>query len=1323
MGQPKDSGIRYIRGDLDKMHSVPMCFFQVCNCTMKHLVVVLAFLCAANPLWSQDIWLHPNAGQWDNRIEYMVELDLGEMLIEKDRFTYNLTDAKIHDHKKEGGHDHDSIAWHVIQANFLGSDWQGDVLEQNPSNFYRNYILGNDPSKWKSRLHSFSTVTMQDYYPGIDLMLNGAKGQLKYSLRVDPGADASSIKLFYAGQFGLSIDDRGRLHVENRFGDIIEGTPEAWSEESGANVDVAFELHGDTVFFVFPNGYDPNETLIIDPSLTFSTFTGATADNWGMTATPDDQGSLFAGGIVFGLGYPITVGAFQTGNASASGSGLVDVGITKFTPDGTSLLFSTYLGGVGSETPNSIVANDADELFIFGLTSSSNFPMAGSPFDPVYSGGPAISVAASNGINFSSGSDLYVARLSADGTTLIASTYMGGSDTDGMNVSSLQYNYGDQFRGEIILDPLGNILVSSTTKSSDFPTQFGSQGSLSGSQDAVMFKMPPTLNSLMWSSYFGGGGVETGNSIQIAANGDVYVAGGTTSTSMPFVSGFDLSYGGVADGYVARFNGANGGLLSGTYIGSGEYDQAYFVELDLDDKVYILGQTESDLGMSGGLYGNPNSGQFIHKYNHNLTSQEWKTMVGASSGHVELSPTAFLVSNCYDIYFSGWGGTLNANNGNAPFSTTNGFPVTSDAFQPTTNGSNFYIGVLGANATYLKYGTFFGGVTAASPEHVDGGTCRFDKTGRIYHAVCGGCGGNSNGFTTTAGAWSQVNGSANCNLAAFKFELNTIDALISTPNSVVCIPNPVDFTNNSANGNTFFWDFGDNNTSTQVNPSHVYQSAGTYTVTLVVSDSNQCYSPDTTEFVVNIGDFGGGITPLPGPVCPGVPVQLEAYGGAFYQWSPAQYLDDPTSATPVATITQDQDFVVIITDSCGIDTAYITLEIFDPTSSISNDTTVCVGNKVELEATGGVSYSWSPGTYLDDPNSGSPICVPLNNIQYTVEIITPEGCVLTENVSINVVFTPPMPVIPDEVLLCKGESVQISVSGADDYSWSPNMNISATDTNVVTITPPQSMYYYCLFSNACDNILDSVYIDVTEASIVAGIDTIVCPGETATLWAQGGVSYIWSPGESLSNPYTSLTYATPDAPTTYTVTGTDVNGCVETATVFVDLYPTPFIQTNPNVYAFVGDQVQLWATSTTTGPFSWYPTEFLSCVNCPNPIANPDQNFTYFVEYTDQNGCYAMDSVAIYYDPIVYVPNTFTPGDEDAHNPVFQAYGGNVKSFEMVIFDRWGELIYTIEEIDGSWDGTYNGVDCQDGTYVWKATFTDLNDEEHTLTGHVNLLR
>ena len=1272
-----------------------------------------------------EVWMHPNAGQWDDRIEYKIDLHIGEMLIEKDGFTYYLHDGKInmsgHNHSEEEHHENEDSEIHaqVIKQKFIGSSWAGQSEKEKKSSYYRNYLLGNDKSKWKSELCSYASVIFNQLYPGIDLMMDGTNGVFKYSLRIAANADASIIEMNYEGHSGLEIDKQGNLLVKNRFGEIQEEHPIAWQEtdKGRKKVDVEFLIEGNSVKFLLPHGYDNTKELIIDPSLTFSTFSGATSDNWGFTAAPDQFGRVFGGGIVFGVGYPTTLGAFDT----SFNGGQLDVGITKFTADGTSLIYSTFIGGNGTETPNSIVSAPNGELYILGITSSSNFPMAGTPFDNTFGGGPL--TGSTNGLNFDAGTDLYVARLNPLGTALMASTFVGGSDIDGLNLSNLKFNYGDQYRGEIILDAAGNVYVASNTKSTDFPIVMGAQGSLNGSYDAVVFKMNSNLSTMLWSTYFGGPGEEAGNSVQIAQNGDVFVAGGTNSSSMPFPFGNDLSNNGGVDGYVARFNGINGNILSGTYIGANEYDQAFFVQLDVDDQVYVLGQSESNLGIVGASYGVANSGQFIWKFDHNLNSILWKTMVGAGTGHVEISPTAFLVSDCYDIYLSGWGGYLNQIYSQAINSTTNGFPVTPDAFQLTTSGSNFWIAVLGQDASSLKYASYMGGMSNISHNHVDGGTSRFDKSGKIYHAVCGSCGNTNTGFTTTPGVWSPTSQSSNCNMAVFKFELSTIEAVVADPNPVVCLPNPVIFNNNSANGNDFFWDFGDNTTSTDVNPTHLYQSAGNYTVTLIVSDTNGCFTPDSIEFLVVIGDFQGGIVQPPGPVCPGEQYQLEAFGGVNFEWSPAQYLDDPTIATPTATVFQTTDFMVIISDTCGIDTAYVTLPVFTGTAAISNDTSICIGNSVQLFASGGDTYVWSPPTYLDDASIATPLSTPTNTVTYAVEITTVNGCVMQDTVTIDVYFTPPIPVMPEELPLCEGSSADITVSGGDTYLWSPDIDISTLIGPTVTVNPSTSLYYYCDFTNACGTVTDSVYVDVVEAMITAGNDTIVCPGQSATLWATGGVWYNWSPPTGLNNTHASLVTATPNAPTVYYVTGMDVNGCVSMDSVFVELYPPAFIQTSPDVHAFFGDLIQLSATSSTPGPYVWSPAEFLSCVVCTNPVANPEQNYTYVVTYTDANGCSASDSVNIYYDPIIYVPNTFTPGSDNSINPYFKAEGGNINEFELLIFDRWGELIFTGESIDDVWDGTYEGNDCQDGTYVWKIRLTDFLDKEYNYVGHINLLR
>lgn len=1301
-------------------------------------VLLVIFFCAfvANYGHTQNVWLHPNVGQWDKEILYTVDMESGHLYVDQKGFTYVLNDAMTHNHDEEehSAEDHDDkIHAQVVKSHFLNSSWQGQKTEGAKSNFYRNYFIGNDESRWKSNVKSCAQTTLNEFYPGIDLQLDGSSSRLKYSFKVKPGIDASLIKWNIDGANRVYIEEN-QLHIVTDFGEIVEDKPIAWTLKDGKKkfVDVEYRLTAEGLTFHFPNGYDETAELTIDPYLVFSSFSGSTMDNWGMTATPDLQGNLYAGGIVFDQGgaYPVTAGAFDmtfnggTAYTYTSPQGTYnmsgfDIALSKFNSTGSTLIYSTYLGGTGNEAPHSLVTDDNSNLFVMGVTGSGNYPIVNGCFDVSFNGGPSVS---ENELGYPAGADIFVTHFNVGGTALVGSTFVGGSGTDGVNIGILNYNYGDSFRGEIIVNN-GFVYVSSTTQSSNFPTLAPSQGALSGVQDAVIFKMNSALTAMSWSTYFGGTGLETGNSLQLATNGNVYVAGGTNSPSLPVVSGNDLSYnGGNSDGYLLKLQGTTATFINGTYLGLNEYDQAYFVQLDLNNEVYVYGQTESAYPITAGVYGNPNSGQFIRKYSNNLGTILWTTMIGAGTGNPEISPTAFLVSDCFDIYISGWGGTINSSySTQAFFSTTNGFTTTFDAYQSNTNGSNFYIAVLSQNAANLKYATYMGGLTTSS-DHVDGGTSRFDKSGRIYHAVCGACGGNDFGFTSTPGVWSPTNNSPNCNLAAFKFELSTIDALVTEPQTVICLPSPVLFDNNSANGNVFNWNFGDGSTSTQVNPSHVYSGPGTYTVTLVVSDASGCYTPDSVTFDVEIGDFQGGVVVPVGGVCPGELFQLEAYGGADYLWSPSAVLDDPTSPTPIASVNSSTTFTVIISDSCGVDTLTLVLPVFNTNHSITNDTSICIGNSIQLNATGGVTYSWSPANTLSNAFISNPIATPTQSTLYQLETVSSDGCEINDSVNVAVYFTPPVPVIPAILALCKGASIDISVAGADSYAWSPNYQINTLVGSLVTVNPPDDFTYYCDFVNACGSVRDSVQIDVVEASILAGNDTIICPGETASLWASGGVSYSWHPSSSLNSTLISQVLATPNVPTYYTVIGIDQTGCPDTAQVFVDLFPQPFVQTSPDVYALVGDDIQLYANSTTSGPFTWSPAEFLSCVTCPSPIATPNQNYSYAVSYTDENGCSASDSVSIYYNPIVYIPNTFTPNDDEL-NQGFHIVIGNVKSFELLVFNRWGELIFTMDDANDYWDGSFKGLECQDGTYVWTIKFVDFFDKEYEQSGHVNLLR
>ena len=1279
--------------------------------------------------------LHPNRGQWEEPIAYKVNLDMGEMLIENQGITYHFYHwhhPHYCDNHQHCDSDPNIIKTHVVKTNFLNSQVPSEVVEENKLQFYRNYFLGNDESKWKSGVHAVLKLTQKNIYPSIDLVYEGKETNLKYSFVVQANGNPNLIQIEHTGADKIVIDKQGRLIITTSLGEIIESKPIAWTENADGNrttVKCKFKLDGNVVTFEL-GSYNASEKLIIDPELAFSTFTGATSDNWGFTACPDNNGNMYGGGIIFGTGYPVTPGAydmsFNDGNPTGSIPGF-DIAITKFNATGTTNLFSTFLGGTANEVPTSIVTNNAGELFVLSITSSGNFPVTGGAFQTTFGGGIPVGPAENVILQFNA-SDLAISKFNPTGTALLASTFIGGSNNEGLHYgSNLNHNYGDSFRGEIIVDINDNVYFSSTTRSNNFPIA-STFGALTGVQDAVYGRLNPTLSTLVFCRYFGGNGSESGNSIQMSPAGDLYVSGGTTSNGITFgQGGLFTNYIGGTDAYVIRVNSTTGQLINGTYLGTPAYDQGYFVQTDLDNNVYVYGQTRGNYPNTPGVYGNLNAGQFIHKLSQNLSVSLWSTTIGngAVSGNIQISPTAFLVSDCYDIYIAGWGGAVNS--GNSPYinpgENSIGMPITADAHQSNTNGNNFYIAVLNQDATFLKYGTYMGGI-ASSSNHVDGGTSRFSKEGTIYHAVCGSCGSNTNGFTTTPGVYAPSAAGPNCNLAAFKFNLSSMEAAIGNTDPIICLPNPVVFVNNSANGNYFIWDFGDGNTSNAENPSHLYGQPGNYTVSLTVIDTNNCYYSDTVYFDVFIGSFEGSVTPITQPTCPGAPVQLNASGGLFYTWSPAAVLNDPNISNPIATITEPTTFTVIVADTCGSDTLTVFVDVFEAELEIIGPDVICIGQDATFNANiaGLQNIEWSPANIFGNPNTVPVTISPDVSVTLTLNALTSNGCPVSDEHFLQVDTELPVVNLSDLVVICQGASASITVSGGTSYEWEDIPGIAPLNAATVTVNPSVPTWYFVEAFNACGSTPDSVFVDVIIPVITAGNDTIICPGELAVAWANGGVSYTWEPQQFVAEASGNTAVLRPQTNTVYTVYGTDQYGCIGTATVFVELFRLPFVVASPDIYAFVGDPITISAQSILPGTYYWLPTEFLSCPNCQTTVVSTSQNMTYTVYFTDQNGCTDQDQVHISFDAIIYVPNTFTP-DLDNFNPIFAPKGGNIKEYHLLIFNRWGELLFESFNFNVGWDGTYGGEVCQDGTYVWVIEYTDGNNNKDRLYGHVNLLR
>lgn len=852
-----------------------------------------------------------NKGQWGNTILFKAQLDGGALFLEGSCLTFNFYDKVIYRKLHHAGLNRttieaDKIKGHAFKIHFENCNTVTNTERLGVGSDHENFFLGNDQNKWQSNVLNYQKVIYKNIYDGIDYEALTEKGRIKYNFYIKPQSAANSIKLKYEGVTDMHLKE-GNLIYNTSISEIVEQKPYAYQFINGRKQEIIcnYELKNNTLSFNFPYGYDKNYELIIDPVLVFAAQSGSTADNFGMCATWDSKGNFYSGGTAFGIGYPTTIGAYSINFNGTSANGLTDVVITKYNVNGTALLYSTYIGGSDAEIVTSLIVDHADNLCFSGATGSTNFPITTGAYDNTFNGGVPLSFVF-NGTTFNNGTDIYIGKFNSTGTTLIGSSFLGGNMNDGVNhvnglnplpppnpptleylPDSLQFNYADQYRGEIQLDAVDNIYIASSTRSSNFPTTANAcDNSLGGNQDAVVAKFNANLTQLLYSTYLGGTLNDCGNSLIVSNNQDVYITGGTCSTDFPTTIGvYNTIYnGGKTDGFISHINTLSGALSESTFIGTNNYDQSYFIQNDAGGNIYVYGQSLGNMPIISAGYSNPGTHQFVSRLNSNLSFMNLSTVIGSSTSYIDISPSAFSVDKCGSIYLSGWGGNfLNA----TPMSN---MPLL-NATQSTTDGFDFYLMGLSANALSLVYGSYFGG--NLSQEHVDGGTSRIDKNGKYYQSVCGGCGGNDD-FPVTPGAWPNIPGNSNqsnnCNNGIFKIDMqpNIVSSNIGINSTGGCLPFTASLTNVSP-GTSYMWNFGNNTTSSVVaNPVVTYTVPGTYTISLVVYNPTSCNQKDSSFIYVTVGP---GTTPAlnvsssPSIICTGQTATLTVGGANSYTWS------------------------------------------------------------------------------------------------------------------------------------------------------------------------------------------------------------------------------------------------------------------------------------------------------------------------------------------------------------------------------------------------------------------------------------------------------
>ena len=930
-----------------------------------------------------------NQGQWDEHVRYAAALPSGRLFVQPTGLTYAFYDPAFLDRHHAGSGTpappaptNGAIAAHAYSVFFEKASPRARLAATDATPGERNYFVGSDARRWASHVRAYRQLRYTDLWPGIDLTLYENQTQrLEYDVLLAPRANPARVALRYDGASALALDAAGNLVIKTTVSTTTELAPQAWQFDASGQrraVECRYVLAGHTVRFALGK-YDASRALTIDPTVQFSTLTGSTADNWGFTATYDNAGNMYSGGVAFDIGYPTTVGALQT-----SFAGLADMALIKYNTSASgpaARVWATYLGGSNTEFPHSLVVNGQNELVLLGSTSSRNYPTTPGAVQGAFRGGPAVAPFNTSAAPYfmPNGSDLVLTRLRADGGALLASTYLGGTGSDGVinASSSVTVNYGDAFRSDVLLDGAGNVYVAASTGSGDFPGLAGGfgPGYNGGPSDAVVCKLSADLRTVLWAGLLGGSGQDAAFSIQRDAQGRVFVCGGTSSLNFPATTGaYHASAPGGTDGFVARISPDGRTVERATYLGTPSLDLAQLLQLDAAGNPYVFGQTVGTYPNTLGLAGTAGGPQFIQKLNSNLTSSTFSITFGARGGAgngPNLVPTAFLVDDCERVYISGWGGADNAGYFGG---TTNGLPVTGNAVQRTTDGSDFYLAQFSPGLAQLEYATYFGEVGGVG-EHVDGGTSRFDKRGVVYQAVCASCRG-SQGFPLPPGAGTYTirNGSSNCNNAAFKMNFEVLQA-DPGPRRFVCLDaGPIALGGTPAGG---AW----SGPGVQSAPGGGFRfvptavGPGQYVISYAVATTGICVSTRYVRYVVappvvpTLAALPDLCTTQPAVALTGTPA-----GGSFSGPGVSNGRFDPAAAGPgLHTLT----YALVDSLGCGTTTRQV-LVVRPPTVDAGPTVTLCADQQRPFQLLGATPAggTWAgtgvtPAGFFTPPNTNN----------------------------------------------------------------------------------------------------------------------------------------------------------------------------------------------------------------------------------------------------------------------------------------------------------------------------------------------------------------
>lgn len=571
----------------------------------------------------------------------------------------------------------------TISLEFLGSNKIIPVAE-GATGAYSHYFIGSDESKWVTNNQYFTKIVYPNLYENIDLIYEIKDGQLKYEFLVYPGGDPEKIQLHWNGPISLELLDSG-MKVKVDQNEIVERDSSAniyLIDKSPINyqsfnrrdpIEGAFNIIDlSTYGFKIPE-YDPSKVLIIDPII-YTTYFGGSGLDVAYGITVDSTGRVFVTGKTMSTDFPVKNAYNDTGD----GTTIADAFVFSLSSSGQFLYFSTYIGGSDIDVAYGIVADSSRNIYITGQTTSIDFPTTINAYNKTGDGDTSFS-------------DVFVCKLSLDGSTLLNSTYVGGSKFD--------VGWG------LAIDTARNVYVTGSTNSIDFPAvnAFNSTGDGDlNNEDVFVFKLSNSGDNLVYSTYVSGTEVDFGAAIAVDSEGNAYVTGSTQSTDFPTINAYEEIYNDLEDVFVFKLNSSGNGLLYSTYIGGNGNEMGRGIAVDSTGNAYVTGDTKSTDFPTVNAYDAVGDGTIT--YNDAFVFK----LTGDGS---DLIYSTYVGGNRYDY---GWAITID-NEGNAfitggtrstDFPTVNAFNSTGDG---NTDKSDAIVFKLAPDGDKLLYSTYIGG--------------------------------------------------------------------------------------------------------------------------------------------------------------------------------------------------------------------------------------------------------------------------------------------------------------------------------------------------------------------------------------------------------------------------------------------------------------------------------------------------------------------------------------------------------------------------------------------------------------------------------------